>query len=248
MKTFLLVGFPNSGKSTIFNLLSGKNRKVGNYSGITVDTSSAELKSNSENSEKIRIIDLPGIYNLLPSSLDEAVTVETILNLNDSIDNFHEIVLVIDASKLEAGLALALSVRDITGNNISLLVNKSDLIYNHKKIDWEKLKKKTGFRILNCSASQDEKNSSVNIDKFLRDNMSDNPIKNLSTVVMTQKSFDLLPSHKKNNNSVIEIAKNEHDILSKIEKYNNESRRLIKEVSSPTDIDLVRSTYKIDKI
>lgn len=248
MKTFLLVGFPNSGKSTIFNLLSGKNRKVGNYSGITVDTASAELKSNLENNDKIRIVDLPGIYNLQPSSLDEAVTVSTILNLNKNVESFHEIILVIDASKLEAGLALALSIRDIVGNNISLLINKSDLLYKQRKINWEKLKNLTGFRLLNCSASQNEKNTSLIIDKFLRENISDSPIKVISDILITKKSFELLTLDKNESNIGIKIVNTEQEILEKIEEYNNKARNIIKDVSEQVNSESVRSTYKIDKL
>lgn len=246
MKTFLLIGFPNSGKSTIFNLLSGESRKVSNYSGVTVDAGIAELKSNSINEEKIRIIDLPGIYNLLPSSLDEGVTVSTFLNLNNAITEFHEIILVLDSSRFEASLALALSMREIVGNNISLLINKSDLFYKKNNIDLKNLEKTLDLRILICSALKDDQNTSNEIDLFLREKKLSIPIKPKSKILLTEKSANYLMV--RDNHSYINITTDEEFVLKKIQNFQIEARKIIKEATLDLNLKTVQDTYRIDKI
>ena len=147
METVLLVGFPNSGKSTIFNLLSGKTRKVTNYSGVTVDKGTAELKSNGNYDQKIQIVDLPGIYNLGPNSIDEAITVNSLIFQ----DKYKMVAAVLDIDRLEASLSLALSLKEIIGNRLILLINKDD----QKKIGNDsrtKLEESTGLRVLCLSA------------------------------------------------------------------------------------------------
>lgn len=246
MKTFLLIGFPNSGKSTIFNLLSGKSRKVSNYSGVTVDAGVAELKSNNSNDEKIRIIDLPGVYNLLPSSLDEGITVSTILNLNKAINEFHEIVLVLDSSRFEASLALALSIKEIVGNNISLLINKSDLFYKKNNIDLKKLEKSLELRILLCSALKDDQTTSNEIDVFLREKREFSPIKVKSKILLTEKAASYLML--KDNYSYINITNDEEHILKKIQNFQIEARKIIKEATLDLNLKTIQDTYRIDKI
>ena len=86
MRTTLLVGFPNSGKSTIFNMLTGQLRKVSNYSGVTVDSARAEYLSNSINDIKLSVVDLPGIYSLVPTSLDEGVTAAALIKETTDFD------------------------------------------------------------------------------------------------------------------------------------------------------------------
>src|SRR5690606_20254037 len=93
--TLLLVGFPNAGKSTFFNLLTGGNRKVPNYSGVTVDMGRADIKSDESGAIKLKLVDLPGIYNLVPSSLDEGVTVKALLNLEGK-DGAQKVLLLLD--------------------------------------------------------------------------------------------------------------------------------------------------------
>lgn len=246
MKTFLLIGFPNSGKSTIFNLLSGKSRKVSNYSGVTVDAGVAELKSNNDNDEKIRIIDLPGVYNLLPSSLDEGITVSTILNLNKAITEFHEIILVLDSSRFEASLALALSIKEIVGNNISLLINKSDLFYKKNNIDLRKLEVLLDLRILLCSALKDDQTTSNEIDVFLRAKKEHTIIKAKSKILLTEKSASYLMV--KDNYSYINITNDEEHIFKKIQNFQIEAREIIKEATLDLNLKTIQNTYKIDKI
>ncbi len=68
MKTFLIIGNPNTGKTTVFNALTGLQQNVGNYPGVTVEKKSGSFEFKGE---KIQLIDLPGTYSLTPNSPDE---------------------------------------------------------------------------------------------------------------------------------------------------------------------------------
>lgn len=251
MKTFLLVGFPNSGKSTIFNLLSGKSRKVSNYSGISIDTAIAELKSNIDcrEEDKIKIIDLPGIYSLLPSSIDEAITVATILNLNNRIKEFHEIAVIIDSSRFEASFSLALALKEIVGSKISLIVNKSDLFYKDKIIFWEKLEKLTGMPVLSVSAFKEDEKTEKELDSFIRQSIKDSDSKvvtPLSKLPLTTKALEYIPFEVRDLSN-INIFNNEDEILKKIHSYQVSARKIMKEVIGDNKLHSSQVTYKIDK-
>src|SRR3954469_11561631 len=88
-----LAGKPNSGKSSLFNYLTGLNQKIGNFPGVTVDKKSGYATLESGTAE---IVDLPGIYSIYPRSLDERIVSETLLNHN-SPDCPDKIVVVVDA-------------------------------------------------------------------------------------------------------------------------------------------------------
>lgn len=131
-----LVGNPNSGKSTIFNRLTGLNQKVGNFPGVTVDKKYGFLKTHS--GEKHTIIDLPGIYSLYAKTQDEQI-VHDILSDQDHPDFPDRILVVADASNLERNLLLFTQVLDL-GLPVTLALNMSDvatkkgLIIDHVKL------------------------------------------------------------------------------------------------------------------
>src|SRR5579864_7247664 len=93
--TIALVGNPNSGKSSLFNVLTGLNQKVGNFPGVTVDKKTGSAKLNDDT--PVHIIDLPGTYSLYPKSADEQVTYSVLLN-QKSEDRPDLIVVIADAS------------------------------------------------------------------------------------------------------------------------------------------------------
>lgn len=246
MKTYLFVGFPNSGKSTVFNLLSGQSRRVSNYSGVTVDTGVADLKTNSVNTDKIRIVDLPGIYNLFPSSIDEGITVSTLLNLNNRITEFHKVVAVIDPSRLEASIALALSLKNMFGENVLLLINKSDLLQKNK-IDYKKLEELTGLKLKVCSSIKDEDNGLQDVDLFLRENVSETPITSKETLTFTNKTLNYIP-FKTGDNSLVNFNDDENIVLNKISEVQKQARHIVNKIQIKDDIKSIKTTYKIDKI
>lgn len=133
-----LVGNPNVGKSSVFNLLTGLQQKVGNFPGVTVDKKSGQFLI--ENNVSVGVTDLPGLYSLFPTSEDERVVVDVLLkNLkNPSIDL---ILYIIDANDLERNLLLFTQIKDLNYKMI-VGVNMMDTAQsNGLEIDLEGLSK-----------------------------------------------------------------------------------------------------------
>ncbi|MDB9963748.1 ferrous iron transport protein B [Vicingaceae bacterium] len=145
----VLVGNPNSGKSTLFNSLTGLNQRIGNFPGVTVEKKIGSVRIN----EKIEaeVIDLPGTYSLSPRSEDERVTFDY---LNDSTrtDLPELIVVVADASNLKRNLLLATQLIDSEQPTI-LVLNMMDVVERNKQnIDIEKLQKRLGIPVIPMNA------------------------------------------------------------------------------------------------
>lgn len=110
IKKIALAGNPNSGKSTVFNLLTGLNQQVGNYPGVTVDRKKGYFKL--EHKKQVELIDLPGTYSLYPRSEDEKVVYD--LLTNPQHEDFPDlVVVVVDASNLERHLLLFSQIYDL---------------------------------------------------------------------------------------------------------------------------------------
>ena len=117
-----LIGNPNTGKSSIFNALTGLRQKVGNYPGITVEKKSGYCKLND--SLEAKIIDLPGAYSLNTTSLDESVAVELLLNKRD--EDYPDVVVVIaEVENLKRNLLLFTQIKDL-GIKTVLAINMAD--------------------------------------------------------------------------------------------------------------------------
>lgn len=119
-----LIGNPNTGKTSVFNALTGLNQKVGNYPGITVEKKQGVCKLSR--GVKAHIIDLPGTYSLNASSLDENVVVELLLNKNDK-DYPDVAVIVSDVENLKRNLLLFTQIKDLEIPTI-LAINMSDVM------------------------------------------------------------------------------------------------------------------------
>ena len=117
-----LLGNPNTGKSSVFNLLTGMRQKIGNFPGVTVEKKSGNY---SDGKESIEIIDFPGTYSLNPRSVDEEV-VSKVLNDPSSPDYPDLIMAVIDASRIENNLFLFTQLYDL-GLPMVLVLNMWDL-------------------------------------------------------------------------------------------------------------------------
>jgi len=140
-----LVGNPNSGKSSIFNFLTGLQQKVGNFPGVTIDRKAGQLKLS--NQELIELIDFPGTYSLYPTSSDEKIMVQSFINPDDA-DYPDAIVYVADLTKLEKHLLLFTQIRDL-GLPTVLALNMSDLMVSSGlSVDIDKLTKKLGVPVI----------------------------------------------------------------------------------------------------
>lgn len=104
-----LVGNPNAGKTSVFNLLTGMNQKVGNFPGVTMDKVSGSFR---ENGSLANVIDLPGTYSIYPRSMDERVVFDVLSDKN-AHDFPDKIVVIADASNLERNLLLFTEIQDL---------------------------------------------------------------------------------------------------------------------------------------
>lgn len=120
-----LVGAPNCGKTALFNALTGAKGKVANYAGVTVDKRSAPLIGH----EYANLIDLPGTYGLAVTSLDEAVTHNTLLGLTDGEPRPDAIIMVADATNIRMSLRLLLELKTL-GLPILMALNLSDVAHH----------------------------------------------------------------------------------------------------------------------
>ena len=117
-----LIGNPNTGKTSVFNAITGLNQKVGNYPGITVEKKQGVCRLN--HTTKAHIIDLPGTYSLNASSMDESLVVELLLNKNDK--DYPDVAVVIsDIENLKRNLLLFTQIKDLEIPTL-LVINMSD--------------------------------------------------------------------------------------------------------------------------
>ena len=148
-----LVGNPNSGKSTLFNILTGLNQKVGNFPGVTVDKKVGHCKLSDDS--RIQVIDLPGTYSLYPKSKDERIVMETLIDKKNTTYP-DVIVFVADASNLRRNLLLYTQVADlkipiIIALNMMDLASKSGI-----EITVDALSHKLGVQVIPISARNSE--------------------------------------------------------------------------------------------
>ena len=148
-----LVGNPNTGKSTLFNLLTGLNQKIGNFPGITVDKKIGYCKLSA--SKTAEIIDLPGTYSLYPKSKDESIVFQV---LADQSNQSHPdvVVLVVDATNLRRNLLLYAQVADL-GLPMLLVLNMTDMARKEGiQINVDKLAERLGVQVVAMSARKNE--------------------------------------------------------------------------------------------
>ena len=133
-------GNPNSGKTTMYNALTGRNEKVGNWAGVTVDKKESKIKKSLyEGSEELVAVDLPGAYSMSPFTSEESVTSEYIKNEKPDV-----IVNIVDATNLSRSLFFTTQILEL-GIPVVVALNKSDINAKKKtKIDVKKLSEKLG--------------------------------------------------------------------------------------------------------
>jgi len=185
MLNIALIGNPNSGKTTLYNELTGSNQSVGNWPGVTVEKKSGKLKSKNI---EAKIIDLPGIYSLSTISLEEEVASNFVANKEMNL-----IINIVDASNLERNLFLTYQLLD---SDIPMIIalNAIDVVEKkEEKIYYDKLSKLVGVPIIPISASK-----KIGIDKLINAienldiNKKHNPTKYNDVIEETIEKFNFI--------------------------------------------------------
>ncbi|MEO0877176.1 MAG: FeoB small GTPase domain-containing protein, partial [Bacteroidota bacterium] len=147
-----LIGNPNSGKSSVFNRLTGLQQRVGNFPGVTVEK---KVGSYELNDQEIDLVDFPGAYSFYPTSQDERIVVQTLANPQDQ--NYPDAVLYIaDATRLEKHLLLFTQIRDL-GLPTVLALNMADMVTDRGlELDTQTLAKQLGVPIVLVSSHTGE--------------------------------------------------------------------------------------------
>ena len=142
-----LAGNPNSGKTTLFNALTGLNQYVGNWPGVTVEKKEGRLKNHND----VKVVDLPGIYSLSPYTLEEVVSRDYLISERPDI-----ILNIVDASNLERNLYLTTQLTEL-GLPVVIALNMMDVVKkNGDQIDSKALSKKLCVPVCEISALKEE--------------------------------------------------------------------------------------------
>ncbi len=146
-----LAGNPNSGKTTLFNALTGANQFVGNWPGVTVEKKEGKMKSVVSQAEEAVLVDLPGIYSLSPYTLEEVVSRNFLLEEKpDAIIN------IVDGTNLERNLYLTTQLTEL-GIPVIVAVNMMDLVRkNGEELNIDRLSKDIGCKVVEISALKGE--------------------------------------------------------------------------------------------
>src|ERR1700716_729649 len=143
----VLTGNPNSGKTTVFNALTGLRAKVGNYAGVTVERKEGRLLG-APAELNARVLDLPGTYSLSPQSLDEQISRDVLLNRLPELPAPSLLVIVVDGSNLQRNLYYATQLIEL-GHPTLLALNMIDVAEsNGHHIDSAKLAAALGVPVL----------------------------------------------------------------------------------------------------
>ena len=144
-----LAGNPNSGKTTLFNALTGSRQRVGNWPGVTVEKKEGSLKS--KNADDVIIQDLPGIYSLSPYTLEEVVAREYLVHERPDV-----IINIVDGTNIERNLYLTTQLMEL-GIPMVIAINMMDLVRkNGDNIDIKKLSQLLGVEVVEISALKNE--------------------------------------------------------------------------------------------
>ena len=219
-----LVGNQNSGKTTLFNYLTGMNAKIGNWPGVTIEKKTGKIKGT-----EYEITDLPGIYSLSPYSIEEELSRQYIFNEKPDV-----IINIVDATAIERSLYLTTQLMELD-TKVIIALNMADML--EKKgitIDEKELEKELGVKVYKISALKEtgieELIKEIEISEDLkRANIFDKEIENVTKVIID----DLKIEHSK----FVSVKLLEND--SRFEKYQNtRTKEITKKLEEKYDADL----------
>ncbi len=153
-RTIAIVGPPNSGKSTLFNRLTGLRQKVANYPGVTVEQRSGQARTKT--GRTVTLIDLPGIYSLSPRSEDERVAHDVLKGLMPGHPRPDGVILILDSTNLGRHLMLAAPVLSLGLPTLLVLNMADDLRARGGEVDAEALSSQLGAPVVLASAATGE--------------------------------------------------------------------------------------------
>ena len=219
-----LVGNQNSGKTTLFNYLTGMNAKIGNWPGVTIEKKTGKIKG-TEN----EITDLPGIYSLSPYSLEEDISKQFIFEEKPDV-----IINIVDATSLERSLYLTTQLMELD-TKVIVALNMADLLEKKNiKVDVKKLEKSLGVKVFKISALKEKGIEELikeidNLDDLERVRIFDHELEN---------AIDLVEEGIEEKNSrfiaVKAIESDERFLKYKTSKV----EKIIREISNKYDTDL----------
>ena len=147
-----LTGNPNSGKTTMYNALTGRSEKIGNWAGVTVDRKESPIKKNyNETGKELIAVDLPGAYSMSPFTSEESITSSYVKNEHPDV-----IINIVDASNLSRSLFFTTQLLEL-GIPVVVALNKSDV--NGKKgntIDVKTLSEKLGCPVIETVSTENK--------------------------------------------------------------------------------------------
>jgi len=254
-----LVGNPNTGKTSLFNQLTGLKQKVGNYPGITVDKKVGVCKI-SENFTA-EIIDLPGTYSINPTTLDETIVLETLLN-EDNESHPNLVIVVAEVENLKRNLLLFSQIKDLQIPTI-LVINMADQMERKGiSIDIEQLKKDLKSEIILISSRKNTGIDTLKKELVNYKNWNTEPIASIADRIdkdffdAIKKDFSELSLYKawllitqQKYCSFLSAAQK-----SKIEKLNSDREKIKKYQHKETIFryqninEILKRVYKVDKL
>ena len=252
-----LIGNPNTGKTSVFNQLTGLNQKVGNYPGITVEKKEGICKL--PRGVKAHILDLPGTYSLNTTSLDESVAVELLLNKNDK-DHPDVALVVSDVENLKRNLLLFTQIKDLKIPAI-LVINMADRMSRKGiSIDIPLLEEKLDTRIALVSTRKGT--GITELKEFIADfkNLSKKPV--VDTTVIAPDYFDGLKNTFPNEDLYklwlvitqdVNFMPIEKNLIKDTSSFDTKSKSELKRLQQKETIlryqyinGILKETYKID--
>ena len=215
MKEVLLIGNPNTGKTTLFNNLTKSNEHIGNWHGVTVEEKRKKFNAGGEDFE---LVDLPGIYSLTALSFEEQVAVDYILNGTDKL-----MLNICDLNNLQRNLYLTLSLLEL-GANVLLAINTMGSKKRFNEVDIYKLKEELGIEVFlfNASSKKDINDLKLLIKKLSDKPKYSNPPSYVKELNKMQK-FNLIKNNLNINDSnklnffAIKILEKDEKIIEKLD-------------------------------